>query len=871
MFRVFARFNPLLARTRVRVAVKEFQTQLISTVAQAVEKLQSKFTLKYESSSAARISKLRGIPPVAGKILWAKQMERQVNTLMERMSNVLGPNWGQHLEGRQLRKAGDELLAKLDAKSFFRSWVTEWEKDLTSASASRLHSYPVVIQTDREGRLVAKINFDEKNELLFKEIRHLKWLGFERDVPRTLTMVSEEAIVRYPFAIAIKTALRSYQSVRNLVTPELEPLVMPQLLQVRENISEAFDVKLDTSTAIARKRRVRWEAREMSEWVTKLAENVTKLEERVEQLLQVCIKVNVALASLETVEYDVLTFQGVLGGIQKSIDEMSLSGYSDLASWVKSVDERLATILSTRLTRALESWNHFFKIREQNENDEEEKKEESPKKLETVAIMTISVEILLRNQEISAVPAVPTVRSLFLNKLHDFIGIICDLPRPKSGRFEVFDSATAPSSQQAQGEETFDRLIHMVPSSIVTEAYGRIQERVQEVSEFIDQWLAYQTLWDTQVSDVAASVGSDVDKWQALLLESAEARSALDLSATVAEFGPVAVKYNKVQSQINLKYDSWQKELQTSFASILSQCIHDAHQKIEDAKTKLESTSLESSSGTDNIVLGVTFIQEMKLKKDLWIEEISKLEGSERLLKRQRHHFRGDWVETSVVKGQFENLEQVLQKRSHSMDQQFPLLQARVSAEEKSASKRTTELLSEWEKDKPLRGNLPPAEACAMLTKYEFNLNKAQNNQENLIKAKDALGLAHTAEGNAISECLEELVTLKEVWEAMSKPFANLQEIKDTSWSSAVMRKIRRALDDLLAEMRSLPNRVRQYDAYNYLHDQVKGYVGGHVLLSELKTEALKERHWKTILSRLALKLPSPKLQWVSCGGSTES
>jgi hypothetical protein len=31
MFQVFARFNPLLSRTRVRVAVKEFQVQLIAT------------------------------------------------------------------------------------------------------------------------------------------------------------------------------------------------------------------------------------------------------------------------------------------------------------------------------------------------------------------------------------------------------------------------------------------------------------------------------------------------------------------------------------------------------------------------------------------------------------------------------------------------------------------------------------------------------------------------------------------------------------------------------------------------------------------------------------------------------------------------
>ena len=170
-------------------AVKEFQMQLIATVADAVGKLQSKFTLKYESSPAARISRLRGIPPVAGKILWAKQMERQVQTLVERMGNVLGPNWGQQLEGRQLHKTCDELLAKLDARSFFNNWVLEWEKELTSATAAKLNTYPIIIghEKGRDGQLVAVVNFDEKTELLFKEIRHLKWLGFGKYIPRTLT------------------------------------------------------------------------------------------------------------------------------------------------------------------------------------------------------------------------------------------------------------------------------------------------------------------------------------------------------------------------------------------------------------------------------------------------------------------------------------------------------------------------------------------------------------------------------------------------------------------------------------------------------------------------------------------------------------
>lgn len=199
MFRVFARFNPLLTRTRVRAAVKEFQLQLMSTVGQAVQKLQSKFTHKYESSPASCIATVRGIPPMSGKILWAKQMERQVQTLMKRMSDVLGKEWRQQLEGRELRRSCDELLSKLDSRAYFRTWVEEWARELQSDKNMKLGTYPITIA--REGTIfVAKANFDEKHEYLAREIRYLKWLGYEQDIPPTITQVSVDAMARYPHA-----------------------------------------------------------------------------------------------------------------------------------------------------------------------------------------------------------------------------------------------------------------------------------------------------------------------------------------------------------------------------------------------------------------------------------------------------------------------------------------------------------------------------------------------------------------------------------------------------------------------------------------------------------------------------------------------
>jgi dynein heavy chain 1 len=127
MFQVFGRFNLLMSRTRVQSAVREFQMRLIATVTQSIQKLQSKFTSKFESSAASNFSRMRGVPPITGKIIWARLIERQVRTLMTRMGQVLGSNWGQHLEGRQLRKSCDDLLGKLDSRAYVRAWLSEWE------------------------------------------------------------------------------------------------------------------------------------------------------------------------------------------------------------------------------------------------------------------------------------------------------------------------------------------------------------------------------------------------------------------------------------------------------------------------------------------------------------------------------------------------------------------------------------------------------------------------------------------------------------------------------------------------------------------------------------------------------------------------
>ena len=86
MFRIFSRFNALFVRPHIRGAIREYQTQLIQRVKDDIEALHEKFKIQYPQSKAYKMSGVRDLPPVAGSIIWARQIDRQLRYDFEQRS-----------------------------------------------------------------------------------------------------------------------------------------------------------------------------------------------------------------------------------------------------------------------------------------------------------------------------------------------------------------------------------------------------------------------------------------------------------------------------------------------------------------------------------------------------------------------------------------------------------------------------------------------------------------------------------------------------------------------------------------------------------------------------------------------------------------
>jgi len=159
---------------------------------------------------------------------------------------------------------------------------------------------------------------------------------------------------------------------------------------------------------------------------------------------------------------------------------------------------------------------------------------------------------------------------------------------------------------------------------------------------------------------------------------------------------------------------------------------------------------------------------------------------------------------------------------------------------------KVANLIVEWNAEKPVTGNIPAEDALATLLSFETRFRNAESEYNTVAKAKEALNL-HQSPPNPVLPLLEELVDFKSVWTALSKIWESLRDLRDTLWSSVVPRKVRQNLDSLVGITKDMPSRMRQYSAFEYVQGVLQKLIKINPLLSELKSEAIKERHWHKI------------------------
>ncbi|XP_067011460.2 dynein heavy chain, cytoplasmic isoform X2 [Anabrus simplex] len=837
MFRIFSRFNALFVRPHIRGAIREYQTQLIQRVKDDIEALHEKFKVQYPQSKCYRMSSVRDLPPVSGSIVWAKQIDRQLTAYLRRVEDVLGKGWENHIEGQKLKADGDSFRLKLNTQEIFDDWARKVQARNLGVTG---RIFAIESQRSRTGRgnvLKLKVNFLPEIITLSKEVRNLKNLGFR--VPLAIVNKAHQANQLYPFAISLIESVRTYE--RTLEKIEDKASIIPLVAGLRREVQ----------SLIAEGIALVWESYKLDPYVQRLAEVVFGFQEKVEDLLVVEEQLDVDVRSIETCPYSANTFADILSKIQHAVDDLSLRQYSNLHIWVTRLDEEVERNLAARLQAGIQAWTNTLngtkkEIDLSMDTDAPAQPTHKPGGDPQIGIMIHEVRIT--NQIMYLYPSIEEARFQIMQQLFAWQAIVTSQTRLQSSRYQV--GLDRPTSQ------TYRNLLTKLPggSVVLESAYDAIENKIKEVHKYVGEWLRYQSLWDLQSDNLYGRLGEDINLWMKCLNDIKKSRTTFDTSDTRREFGPIVIDYAKVQSKVSLKYDSWHKETLSKFGSLLGNEMAQFHSQVSKSRSELEQQSIEAASTSDAVTF-ITYVQSLKRKMKAWEKQVEVYREGQRILERQRFQFPSSWLHVDNIEGEWSAFNEIIKRKDSSIQTQVASLQMKIVAEDKAVETRTNDFLGDWERSKPVEGHLRPDEALQHLQLYESKFARLKEERDNVAKAKEALELQEPG-GVSTSEdrmqvVFEELQDLRGVWSELSRIWAQIDEIREKPWLSVQPRKLRQQLDTLLAQLKELPARLRQYSSYEYVKRLLQGYTKVNMMIVELKSDALKERHWKLLMKQL--------------------
>lgn len=836
MFRIFSRFNALFVRPHIRGAIREYQTQLIQRVKEDIEALHEHFKVQYSQSRASNVSNVRDLPPVSGSIIWAKQIDRELGLYLRRVEDVLGKSWESHIEGQKLKADGDSFRAKLNTQPIFEDWAARVQSRNLCVSGRIFLVENVRRRQDGKTVYKLKVNFLPEIITLAKEVRNLKNLGFR--VPLAIVNKAHQANQLYPFAISLIESVRTYES------------IIEKVLEKGDVGLLVAGMRKDIQTIIAEGVNLVWESYKLDPYVQKFAETISTFQEKVEELLHLEDLISVQLKALDACQYAAPVFAQILAAVQKAVDSLSLHQYSNLNIWVAQLDKEIEKKLSCRLQEGIKAWTKAL-LGEKDDMDDAELDESTnkPRLGGKPTILSSIHEMRLTQQVMYLSPTVEEARQNLLQQLFAWEAIITTQQRVSSTRYQV-------SLEAKPTEQTYRHLLSKLPEgqSSLESAYGAVENLINNVRGYVGEWLRYQSLWDLQPDMLYERLGIDIGKWMKTLVEIKKSRATFDTSETRKEFGPIIIDYAKVQSKVSLKYDSWHKDVLAKFGTQLGADMQQFYATVSKSRSELEQQSVDAATTSEAVGL-ITYVQGLKRQMKQWEQQVDQFKEGQRILERQRFQFPSSWLYSDNLDGEWSAFTEIIKRKDSSIQTQVSSLQTKIIQEDKVVESKTIDQLADWEKAKPIAGSLRPEAALQALNLFESKLARLKEDRVNIVKAKEALELAEPGQISPNAEKLmvsiEELQDLKGVWSALSGVWGQIDEMKDKPWLSVQPRKLRSQIAALLEQLKELPANYRNYDSYDYVKNLLQGYSKMNMLVVELKSEALKERHWKQLMKHL--------------------
>ncbi|CAC9696072.1 dynein heavy chain, putative [Plasmodium sp. DRC-Itaito] len=914
MFHAFSKFNPLFFRPKIRGAIQEYQNTLIQIVVDDLRKLQMIYINGYLKSDSQKVSTIRDIPLVAGSIIWAKQIERKLEDSLKRIENVLGRGWEQHSEGKILRQNIDNFKNLLSQNKTFEKWLKNIK------SADKFDMYDKIINVKKLGGNNYEIlaNYDFQFFNIFKEVRYLQSINLR--VPYSIKVKADETKLIYPYALTLQKTFRTYMKICISIDNQAKEVPFNQTIKklvaaihntVQNKIKEGIYLHWDSDI-------IETYVRKLSETINTFEFMVDEAMNKNKIVLDSLEKMKTC-----EVCFDCNELKSLIEIIQKKADELYLEHYRNVHIWIEELNVHINKILTERLEEIIKTWTsefvnwpnngkkfickeniHEFKIKNQkfylHPSIDSMRQIWFSKLSDAINIICGITRIKNIYQKKEKTNEKIQIKSKAKNKNNDNDDDYIYYTNDSNNKNNIYNNKCDDNNNNIVINDvildnTYKYIIYFIDKDIYDNAIKSINDMVDKAEKYESIWLQYKTLWQIEIGDIISSFGEDIETWKTFMNEIKQTENIFDTLDTEKYFGPIVIDFRILQSKVSSKFEIWQKEIVSEFSKKLGEKTLYLKEEIEKAlydlntqaelKNETEITAMHILSMTPKDIIGImntydmdvlsktcnsiyNFIEkinEINKKEEMeWGKKCDLLKQSEVLLEKQRYIFPTNWLYIDNIIGKLETVKQICKYQIKLIKDYLPYIQSMVLEFDRKVQNNIKELFEEWNKNKPSHGNANSTKALQIITTFEERIDIINEQYEISEKIRKLLELESSESeiGFHVSPNIlkEEINCVKGIWDELKIIYSNICDMKKMLWSNVDPKDIKHRLNNLLESIKKIPAKYRQYEIFDNVQNEIQQYLKTYSLLLDLKSESLKERHWKLILQKLNIKIYYNKL-----------
>ena len=837
------RYRSLLQRESLREDLDAKLTVVFHNYGLDLETSQMEYERNKESPPIAR-----NAPPVAGNILWARQLLRRIEAPMAVFQE--SEQLMRTKESKKIVKTYNRIARTI--VEFETLWHLAWGKSIDASKAGLQAT--LLIRHPANGRLI--VNFDKEILLLIRETKCLLRMGVK--VPESARNVVLQEDKFKSFYNRLSFGIRQLEHVLSRMLPITQSLLRPHVRDIEERLRPGFSTLSWTSMNIDAF------LHSMYNGVDALEDLAGKVKDCVDNRIERNLKIvsNMKLVDLPT--DDILALDKFCAVQEKMVK----SQLGVIAAKNEEVEEAVGDLLELIASFPLRSGPAGRRVAEEQKLKDHYSRmfyravlnatKHSLKQFKTRMgskasggflfvdrpIFDVNVELAIPH--VSMAPALDDIQAAINRSCRSILAIGKSLP--------VWSTPEA----KASGATLFDSLATdkevVVMVLLLT---GSIVGAKRQVLEYLTTFRKYDWLWqgnkEQEYSEFMRTSPSLAD-FEAKLKLYVDIEREVSKIAPVHNIGALSLETSPLKYSLRSEATAWK--------ALFGRHLH------EKASAELEACTLMMANlqrnlkrpinDIDDVRLAMGNLKEVRTYESIIDDYLAPVEDMYATLSRYEVELGPDELDQVV------DLRYTWKKIIASSNDLSADLQHVQSDFKKDLVKNVKVFITdvaqfrlEFEVSGPMEPGLPPSEANERLKRFQREFDKREKLHTTYSQGEGLFGLPVT-EYPELWKTKKELDLLDRLYSLYMSVTDSVGEWREMAWLDVgtELGAVQVRIGEFQTACSKMPKELRQWDAYVELKRLIDDFVTSVPLVQQLAHPAMRMRHWAALMEVTGQHLP---------------